>query len=160
MFEKSVKLISDVFMYISMTSLSIMMLLGIVDVVARYMFDRPLTGTFEIFEILLPAAVIFGFAYTQWVKGHVRVELFYALFPARLQAVVDIFITIWALILFALIAWKGALQALMHFQTGRLISNIQVPIWIVELFVPIGTMAMCFVLLVDLLQNISRLIKE
>jgi TRAP-type C4-dicarboxylate transport system permease small subunit len=137
-----------------------MMMVGIVDVFARYVFNRPMTGTFEIFEILLPAAVLFGLAYTQRVKGHVRVEVFHTLYPPRLQAIIDSFITGWAILLFALIAWRGTMLAIMHRQTGRLLSNIEVPIWLVELFIPIGTLSICLVLLVDFFDHLRRITKE
>jgi hypothetical protein len=40
--------------------------------------------------------------------------------------------------------------------TGRRISNISVPIYLVDLFIPIGTLAICLVLIGELFQSFAK----
>ena len=49
-----------------------MMLLGTADVTGRYIFNKPILGTAEIFGILLPAIVLLGLAYTQEAQAHAQ----------------------------------------------------------------------------------------
>ena len=73
---KGVRLINSALRYVCMSLLFFMMALGTCDVLGRYLFNKPILGTFEIFEILLPAIVLLGLGYTQESNAHVRVEIF------------------------------------------------------------------------------------
>jgi len=150
-FEKGIKKMSNVLMYVGTSMLLIMMLLGTADVVGRYLFNSPIIGTIEIFEILLPIISLLGLAYTQKEKGHIRVDLLYSRFPHRPQAVIGLGITIWSIILFILIAWQGTMTAISYWEQDRLISNIHVPIYLIQLLVPLGAVALCLVLVIDLI---------
>lgn len=58
-------------------ALVFLMMLGITaDIVARYVFSRPIPGQVEASTLALVVILYFGLAYTQTRRGHVRVELF------------------------------------------------------------------------------------
>ena len=154
--EKVIVPISNILLYIGMGMLLAMMLLGFADVFGRYLLNRPITGTLEIFEILLPGIVLFGLAHAQRAKAHIAVDVFYSRFPPRLRAVVGFAINLWAILFFAIVTWRATLIAILHMHTGRRISNIAVPIYLVDLFIPIGTLAICLVLIGELLQSFMK----
>ncbi len=56
-------------------ALAAMMLLTTVDVVLRYIFSTPITGSLEITEFLLLITVASGIAYTGIKKAHVTVDV-------------------------------------------------------------------------------------
>jgi len=85
-FENAVTRIAKILANVSVALLAIMLFLGVTDVLGRYLFNRPVTGTLEIFEILLPGIVLLSLAYTQLNKAHIRVELLFNRFSSRLQA--------------------------------------------------------------------------
>lgn len=148
--EKSIETISKILMYVCMGALFVMMLWSVADVAGRYLFNSPIVGTIEVLEILLPIIGLLGMAYTQRVKGHIRVEVFYSRFAPRPQAIIGILITLWSIILFTLIVWRGLLVVMLYKQQETVITNIQVPLFIVQFLVPLGSLAMCLVLIVDL----------
>jgi TRAP-type C4-dicarboxylate transport system permease small subunit len=158
-FETGIKRTSNILVYVCMGMLLVMMFLGTADVVGRYLFNKPILGTVEIFEILLPGIVLLGLAYTQLVKAHVRVELFYSRFRPKRQAVVGLAITLWTIILFAIIAWRGTVLAISYWRYERMISNIQVPMYLVQLLVPLGALAIILVLVVDVLHFLAEMRK-
>ena len=82
-------------MYISTGLLLVMLLLGTADVLGRYLFNNPITGTQEIFEILLPGIVLLGWAYAQRFKSHVTVDIIYNRFSPRLKAIVGLSLHLW-----------------------------------------------------------------
>jgi TRAP-type C4-dicarboxylate transport system permease small subunit len=157
--ERAANSISNTLVRISMGMLLVMMLLGFADVLGRYVFNRPITGTLEIFEILLPGIVLFGLAYAQRVKAHIAVDVFYSRFPSRVQKIVGVAINIWAILFFAIVTWRSALIAIMHWHTGRRISNLPVPIYAIDLFVPVGALAICLVLISELLHSLTEIKK-
>ena len=146
-------------MYISTCLLLVMLFLGTADVLGRYLFNKPLSGTQEIFEILLPGVVLLGWAYAQRFKSHVTVDILYARFSPRLKAIVSLFITCLAIVISLIIAWQGLLLSVSYFQMGRLIRNINVPIYIPRLLVPVGAFTLFLVSVIDLYNYIKEIKK-
>jgi TRAP-type C4-dicarboxylate transport system permease small subunit len=157
--ESAANVISDILVRISMGMLLVMMLLGFADVFGRYLLNRPITGTLETFEILLPGIVVFSLAYAQRVKAHIAVDIFYSRFPAPVQKILGIVINIWAILFFAIVTWRSTLIAILHWHTGRMISNLPVPIYAIDLFVPVGALAICLVLISELLRSLTQMKK-
>ena len=71
--------------------LGIMMLLTVVDVVLRYVFDRPLMGSMELTEYLMVCVGTLGLAWCALEGAHIKVEIIVSRFPQRLQKFVDSF---------------------------------------------------------------------
>jgi TRAP-type C4-dicarboxylate transport system permease small subunit len=157
--EKGVLSISSILVHISMGMLLVMMLLGFADVFGRYALNRPIIGTLEIFEILLPGIVLFSLACAQRAKAHIAVDVFYSRFPPRVRTIAGLAINIWAILFFAVVTWRGTLIAILHWHTGRKISNISVPIYTIDLIIPVGAMAMCLVLISELLHSLMKMKK-
>ena len=156
-FEKGISMMSNVLMYVCGVLLLVMLFLGIADVAGRYLFNKPIIGTVEVFEVLLPAMVLLSLAYTQQLKAHVTVDLFCSKLPPRPRAIVGMMTTVWAIVLFALIAWQGILSAISYHQMHSIITNIGLPMFLPRILVPVGALAMCLVLIVDLLHIIDEM---
>lgn len=156
--EKGIRFFSNLLSYIGMGFLAILMFLGAVDVIGRYFFNMPIKGAYEYSEILLAGVVFFGLAYTASVQGHVMVDTFITKFRPRLQAVIGIFVSGISIIVFALMAWQGALKAMRSWEAHRMIDVVLLPIAPFQLFVTIGALALCLELVVQFLQ-FSRNIK-
>lgn len=60
------------------------------DVVARNLINRMPFNSFEISIYLFAAAVTFGFAHTTLNGGHIRVDVLYSHFPARIRRMLDV----------------------------------------------------------------------
>lgn len=157
--ERVIYTTSSILMYISTGLLLVMLLLGTADVLGRYLFNNPITGTQEIFEILLPGIVLLGWAYAQRVKSHVTVDIIYNRFSPRLKAIVGLFITSLAIVITVLIVWQGIVESTANFQMGRMIRNIDVPIFIPQLLVPTGAFSLFLVLIIDFSTYIGEIRK-
>jgi len=142
--------------YLCIAILFGMMLLGSADVVGRYVFNRPVSGTYEIFGVLLPCLVLLGLAYTQAARAHIRITLVLERLPSRLQRVLGIVTTIIAMFITVLICWHGLALSIRFHDLGKMIDTIQVPIFIPQLVVPVGALALFLVLLVQLIQYLVK----
>lgn len=58
-----------------------MMLLTVVDVVGRYVFNRPLAGAFEVTELLLVVLIFAGLPLVAYADGHVTMDFIDRLLP-------------------------------------------------------------------------------
>lgn len=146
-------------MYVSTGLLLVMLLLGTADVIGRYVFNNPISGTAEIFEILLPGIVLLSWAYIQREKSHITVDIIFNRFPPRFKAIVALLITTLAMVIAVLIVWQGIDQAVLCFQMGRVIRNINVPIYLPQLLVPIGAFTLFLALIIDFYTYIKEIKK-
>ena len=69
--------------YVGMAVIVPMMLLISADATGRDLLSRPVPGAFEISSLMLSVFVLLGLAYTQQMKGHVRVTMLTDRLPAR-----------------------------------------------------------------------------
>ena len=60
-----------------------MMLLTFVDVVARYLFNRPIRGGFEITELVLLVLIFAGLPLVSYADEHVTMDFIDRMLPAR-----------------------------------------------------------------------------
>jgi TRAP-type C4-dicarboxylate transport system permease small subunit len=61
--------------WVSQVSTFVMMLLVVANVLGRYLFNKPITGTLEFTESLLVLIIFLSVAMTQYDGGHIRVTL-------------------------------------------------------------------------------------
>ncbi|OGO42760.1 MAG: hypothetical protein A2137_00585 [Chloroflexi bacterium RBG_16_58_8] len=153
--EKAAEKVNGAMRWLCVVILFGMMLLGTGDVVGRYLFNKPVIGTYETFGVLLPALVLLGLAYTQSARAHVRIELVISHLSPRLQAAIGIFTSLIMLFITCLIFWGGLSLSLRYWHLGNLINTIRVPIFIPQLVVPIGALALAFVLIVQILEYLT-----
>jgi len=155
--DKSVHLINSALRYVCMGLLFFMMALGTCDVLGRYLFNKPILGTLEIFEILLPAIVLLGLGYTQGSNAHVRVELFVSHLSLRKQTILNFITNGCTLFISVLILWRGWLLTTEYRRIGRTIPTIEVPMFLPQLLVPLGALMLIYVLIVQMVQYIIQL---
>ncbi len=133
-----------------------MMVLGTIDVMGRYLFNRPILGTFETFEILLPAIVLLGLGYTQESRAHVRVEILISRLSYRTQTFLNFITNGFALLISILILWRGWVLTVAYWRMGRTIPTIEVPMFLPQLLVPIGAFLLSLILAVQMLQYFGQ----
>ena len=155
--DKGIRNTGKILNAIGMGMLAVMMFLGAGDVIGRYVFNRPISGAMEVSSILLAGIVLLGWAHTQATDGHVRVELVLSRFSPRVRAIINSVTLFLSLVLFSLIVWQGAMTAISHWESQRLMPVIMVPIAPFELLVPLGALVLCLVLIIQLICTISKI---
>ncbi len=106
---KIIRSITRVLLAIAATVLTAMMLLTAVDVVMRYIVNRPISGAFELTEYMMALFVPFSIVYCAEQKGHVSVELLIKRFPEFVQRGVGLLTSLLTMLFAALIAWQNLL---------------------------------------------------
>jgi len=145
--------------YIAIALLIAMMLLVVSDVIMRYFFNNPITGTFELTRLGM-ACLVFAVAYTA-VKGqHVTVDLVMARQPKKVQAIFDSVTLFFGLALMVVITWRGFLESLFEKKNG-FFASVQMPVptypfwWAYVL----GCAVLCLVMITLILKSIRMAIK-
>lgn len=155
-FQKNSLLLARRLDMIAAIAIFSMMALTCVDVFLRYFFRRPITGTYEIVALLGAVAVSFAMAHTLAEKGHVAVSLIVQLFPKRIQGIIESIISIFGIILFALIAWQSVLYGMDCQRSGEVSLTLELPFYPIIYGVALCAGIVCLVLMVDLLNAITN----
>ena len=155
--EKTIEQTSSVLSYVGVALLFVLMVQGAADVIGRYLFNKPIMGTMERGQVVLALMVFLGWGYTQLLKGHVNVELFTSYLARRAQAITKFIMTFLVLVFFIFIAWQSVMTALAYQDSGRLIYVIHWPLAPFQLFVTLGAIVLCLVLVMDLAALIPQM---
>ena len=143
--------------YIGMFLLIPMMLLTAGDVIGRAVWSKPIPGTVELSSYMLAFFILLGVAYTQQVKGHVRVAMLVSRLPERVGGVLDVFTTLLSIFIIAILAWQGWVVGIEERAVSDMLRVPQLPF---RLLVSVAACFLCLELLIDLLGSIGKLIRR
>jgi TRAP-type C4-dicarboxylate transport system permease small subunit len=88
------------------------MVYTVADVVMRYAFNRPFSGSVEVTEFSMSLIIFFALPYTAWVGAHISVDLFEKYLDRRSLRYLPAILSLIGAALFALIAWRVTLETL------------------------------------------------
>ena len=136
--------------------LALMMFLTATDVSLRYLFNRPILGSYELVEYMMAILVAFTIAYCALERGHVNIELLISRLPQRAQSVVNSFTGLISLGLFSLIAWRSFLQARILYFAGSTSSALHIPQFPFVIITSVGFGLLSLVVLIQFLESLSQ----
>ncbi|MGD9241385.1 MAG: TRAP transporter small permease [Desulfobacterales bacterium] len=157
--EKAVFPVSRFLLFIGQFALVMMVILTVVDVCLRYIFNRPILGSYELTEFMMAVLVFSTIGYTMAVKGHVVVDLVFAKLPQRARDILECITSLIAFILFAIVAWRNAVQANTAWGRNDVTAELLIPISPFILFVSIGIAVLSLVLFTQFIQSLAKAIK-
>jgi TRAP-type C4-dicarboxylate transport system permease small subunit len=142
--------------------LAVMMLFVTIDVAGRNIFNWPLRGTVEVVGLLLIIASTWGLGLCQIEKKHLRILLFYDMFPRKVQLLLDLFAYLVCLAAAGLVAWQTLLMAKKFFQMpmGNVTEILELPQSPFMLALAWGFGWMCVVLLADVIKTFREIGKR
>lgn len=107
--------------------LLLMMLTTVADVVLRYLFNAPFSGTFEIVESSMSIIVYCGLAYCGLVGGHIVIGVFDAALERPEARHLNVAVHLLGALVFALIAWQSGGEFLSSFRLGERSNTLRIP---------------------------------
>ncbi len=141
--------------YIGMVLLIPMMLLTSGDVFSRGLLDKPIPGTLELSSYMLAVFILLGLAYTQQVKGHVRVEMLISRLPQKLASVLGVVTDLLCLFMIAILIWQGWILGVGE----KAVSDmLRIPQWPFKLLVCVAAVLIFLEFLTDLVSSTKKLI--
>ena len=109
--EKGIHTSSQKLCWLSILILFLMMLFITTDVVGRYVFKSPITGSIDFITVMMVILVFPCFGYVTSEGGHVRTDLLYDRLSKRGQGAIDIFNSLFSIVFVGLIAWQLGARA-------------------------------------------------
>ncbi len=103
-----------------------LMLLTVVAVVMRYVFNAPILGAQDISELSLAVVVFLGIPYCGWTGGHVAVDLISAVVAESRLRYTDTLMRLLGAVLFAVVAWQALRQGLDALEYGEASNLVEI----------------------------------
>lgn len=143
--------------YAGMLLIVPLMLLTSADVIGRAAWARPIPGIVELSSYMLDVFILLGLAYTQQVKGHVRVSMLTSRLPQRAQQSLEILVTLLSLFIMVLLAWQGWVVGMEETAVSDMLRIPQRPF---KLLVGVAAILLCLELVVDLVSAVTAGIRS
>lgn len=135
-----------------------LMLMVVSDVIGRYVFNNPLTGTLEVTELFVVGIVYAALAYTQFLKAHISVDLLVIHYGPGKRLTAETITLLILLAFFALLVWQGSRMAWDSWQIREISVGPPIPIYPGKVIVPIGSFLICIRLIIQIAENLKALL--
>lgn len=108
-----------------------LMLLTVVNIVGRWLFNVPLAGTVELTEVGMVAIVFMGLAYAEVRGDHIQVDLLYDQLGTRGRRVLRLFAALVSFATVAVMTWRLWAYAGQLAASHRTTSALRIPLaWV------------------------------
>ena len=127
-----------------------LMLIGVVHIFGRKLFNAPIFGYIDIVEVMMAFMVFLAISYTERLGGHIRMELFVGMLRGRWLALFELVGVVLGLVIVGILlvySWDHAMRA---FYLGDSTIDAQIPLWPSKIIVPISLGILFVRLLVSL----------
>ena len=154
--EKYVTLIARWLNWMAALAIVAVMIVVCINVLSRTVFGMPLKGTVDIVSQMGVLVISGAIAYTQVLKGHIRITLFIDKFPGPARTFMAALIDTTGMVLFGIISWQSILFAKGTYEIGELSEVLRLPITPFAAVVSAGCIVLTMVLLTDLINVLAR----
>lgn len=150
---------SRVMIIVAMVVVVAMMLLTVSDVFLRYIFKNPVPDSQELTEYLMVCVAFLGMAWVAIKGEHITVSLVVSRLSPRSQAIFDSVTYFLGLGVVVLISWRNFSEAPIVRQIGLDSLLLGVPEYPFYLVLAVGLAILCLVMLIQLIQHVSKAVK-
>jgi len=140
-----------VMVFVSSMSTFVLMLLTTADAGGRYLFNRPITGAYEITANYLMIAAVFmaaGYGYRE--GAYIRVTFLADHLPRKMKLVVNHLVQLTCVIYGTLLVIATIQQARRIFSDHTTLSSLDIPLGPAYILVPVGLFFMSLLMLLDI----------
>lgn len=127
------------------------MMLGVVQVIGRSVFNQPVRGYVDIVEIAITVFAFLAIAYCQRLAGHVRMEIIIGRFKGRVLWITEVFGTCVALFIVVILMYYGWEHFLRAWNFGDSSIDVEITLWPSKLMVPMAFAMLTFRLTLQLI---------
>jgi TRAP-type C4-dicarboxylate transport system permease small subunit len=134
----------------------VLTVLTVAEVIARYLFNSPIPGTWELSQLMLVGIVFLGLADAQAGGRHVRVELFIRRLDPGVRRGLELMALALGLVMFIFILWAGARDTWRAWDIGDYtLGSVTFPVWPSKLMVPAGSLLLVIRFAVQMMRTIG-----
>ncbi len=141
-------------------ALVFLMFLTVADVFGRYVLNRPVSGTFELTEMVMVLIVFLALGQAQHHGDHIALDLAYNFFPAWLKRAVDVIINLINLTVVVVITWQLYRFSIRMLEGSYTTAVLQLPVHPFVLVAVAGVATYALALVTDFGKSMKKLGRE
>ena len=146
--------------HVGSIALGLLMILTVADVCGRYFLNYPVSGTFELTEMLMVPIVFLALGLAQHDNEHISLDLAYTHFPARVKAATNILVEIVNLAVIGAVTWQLYEYFVRMSEGNYTTAVLQVPIYPFVILAIGGSASYGLAIICDLGKSISKFRRE
>lgn len=140
--------------------LALMMFITAADVLLRYIFNRPISGTMELTSYMMAVLVSFALSYCAQQRGLIAVEIVTSRFSPRVQARFNCVTYFISFCFFLLITWQSIIYIKLMFESNLVSAVLLIPAFPFIAALALGSLVFTLVLMTDFLEYLSQVINK
>ena len=144
--------------HLGIWTLTAMMLLTAIGVCLRYVFNSPITGSFELVELMMALIVPFSIVFCASENGHVQVDIIIEHFSPGIRSFFVFIGNVLSFVLFVLITWQSIIYIAGEYKSGVTSAVLYIPVYPFIGVMAVAFVVLCFLLLAEILTYIIRVI--
>ncbi|WP_093115399.1 TRAP transporter small permease [Salinihabitans flavidus] len=110
----------------------------IANVVGRFVFQSSLFFSEELNRVLIILITFAGISYAARQGRHIRMSAIYDTLPSKPRKLLMIVISLVTAVFMLGLAWYSLQYMLTQAGRGRVLPSLQIPVWIILVWVPVG----------------------
>jgi len=138
--------------------LTSMMLLTAADVCLRYVFNSPVTGSFELVEFMMALIVPFSIVFCARERAHIHVDILLEHLPEGARSFFIFLGNILSLFLFVLITWQACIYIIEQYQSKLTSAVLYIPVYPFICALAVAFAILSLLLLAELINYLTRII--
>ncbi|GEK59947.1 hypothetical protein CHL76_14715 [Marinococcus halophilus] len=151
--EKIAYFFSEILHKVSSVALFAMMILTTCDVIGRYFFNQPVTGTYELTGLFLSIIVFLSLGKTQLWREHIEIDVLTKRLPLKIRESIHAFGSFLLTVLLIVTTGYTTNYAWRVGMSGETSGDLQLPLFIFILFAVIGLLCFTLTMLVKALHS-------
>jgi len=116
----------------------LMALNTVTNVIARFVFSNSIMFSGELNRILIIMITFAGIGYAARHGRHIRMSAIYDALPVGGRKVLMIFIALFTSLVMFFLCYYSIVYIADMYSKGRVLPSLQIPIWIIYVWVPLG----------------------
>lgn len=143
---------------ISSMLLVLLMFLTAADVVGRYFFNMPITGTYELTGLFLAIMIFYSLGTGQIFKDHIEIDFFTKKMPMKAQNMIRCISSFVLFILVGLTSWQLFAYARRLYVGAETTGDLSIPLYIFPALIIFGSIAFALTLFLDSLKSLLKVV--
>ncbi|GHV33299.1 hypothetical protein FACS1894187_01180 [Synergistales bacterium] len=123
--DKAISLVSVV----SYAGFFAIMILTVIDVFVRFVYNDPILGSYEIIERIVFCGVFASFAYAQLQKSHIQITMVIMHFPSKLRFLCVALTGLLSAAIVLVMAYAAVVQGGVAMRSGYVTGVLQIPLY-------------------------------
>ncbi|MGD9211194.1 MAG: TRAP transporter small permease [Desulfobacteraceae bacterium] len=115
--------------YVGMAMVIIMMLMVVVDVILRFVFNTPILGSVEVASYLLSIIAFTSIPLVESEEMHIVIPLIFDRFPKKVRLVLNFLISLIGLCVLVLISVASYYLAIEYLHRGKVTQVLSIPLY-------------------------------